>query len=82
GAFVLTWLGLGTLSIWLPLARWALLVEALVYSSALLIAGIQSAAKKRDPALLFGVPLAIATMHFSWGTAFLYSLIEYLFDKL
>jgi glycosyltransferase involved in cell wall biosynthesis len=79
GAFVLTWLGLGLLSIWFVFARWLLLAEGIIYLSALLIAGIQSARKEQDWALLLGVPLAIATMHFSWGTAFLWSLIAYLF---
>jgi len=81
GAFVLTWLGLGFLSIWFVFARWLLLAEAVVYISALIIAGIQSAFKKRDFSLVFGVPLAIAVMHFSWGTAFLWSLVEYLIPR-
>ncbi len=81
GAFVLTWLFLGTLSIWFRLARWALLAEAVIYLSALLIAGIQSARKHNRAALLVTVPLAIATMHFSWGTAFLWSLIKYPFTS-
>ncbi len=77
GAFVLTWLGLGLLSIWFVFARWLLLAEAIIYISALMIAGIQSAIKNRDFGLVFGVPLAIAVMHFSWGTAFIWSLIKY-----
>ncbi|MBL6965614.1 MAG: glycosyltransferase family 2 protein [Anaerolineales bacterium] len=78
GAFVLTWLVLGLLSIWFALARWLLLAEAVVYASALLFAGIQSAYHRRDLALVLRVPLAIAVMHFSWGGAFLWSLLEYL----
>ena len=78
GAFVLTWLILGLLSIWFLLARWLLLAEAVVYGSALLFAGIQSAYRRRDLALALRVPLAIAVMHFSWGGAFLWSLLEYL----
>ncbi|MBL7163575.1 MAG: glycosyltransferase family 2 protein [Anaerolineales bacterium] len=78
GAFVLTWLGLGLLSIWFVFARWLLLAEAIIYISALSMAGIQSAFKERDFSLVFGVPMAIAVMHFSWGTAFLWSLVEYL----
>jgi len=81
GAFVLTWLGLGILSIWFVFARWLLTAEALIYISALIIAGVQSAIKNRDASLLFGVPLAITVMHFSWGTAFLWSLVEYLFFR-
>jgi len=78
GAFVLTWPALGLLAIWFVFARWLLLVEAIVYFSALSIAGIQSAIKQRDIGLVLGVPLAIAVMHFSWGSAFIWSLIEYL----
>lgn len=75
GAFVLTWIVLGFFSVWLPLARWLLIAEAVIYGSALLLAGLQSVIKKNDPPLLVGVPLAIATMHFSWGSGFLWSLV-------
>jgi GT2 family glycosyltransferase len=76
GAFVLSFLILGLLGIWIPAALWLLALEAGLYSLALLIAGAQVAIKKRDPALFIGVPLAIATMHFAWGIAFLWSLIR------
>lgn len=78
GAFVLTWIGLGFLSVWFIWARWLLLVEFIVYISALAYAGISSAFKSKDLSVIVGVPLAIAVMHFSWGTAFLWSLIKYL----
>ncbi len=81
GAFVLTWLVLGVLSIWFVFARWLLLAEAVIYLSALMISGLQSAFEKRDLSLILGVPLAIVVMHFSWGTAFLWSLVEYLGSK-
>jgi len=81
GAFVLTWLGLGFFSIWLPLARWLLALEAIVYGGALLFSGVRAALKKNDGTLLLGLPLAIATMHFSWGSGFLWSFIEYIFVK-
>ena len=76
GAFVLTWLGLGFLAIWFVWARWLLFAEAIIYGSALTYAGIVSAYQNKNLAAFFGVPLAIAIMHFSWGTAFLWSLIE------
>jgi succinoglycan biosynthesis protein ExoA len=78
GAFVLTWLVLGLASVWLPLARGLLLLETIVYGGAISLAGIQAARKHKDFALLFGVPTAIAVMHFSWGTAFLWSYFTYL----
>lgn len=82
GFFVLSWLGLGILSLWFVLARWLLLAEALIYGSVLLIAGITAAVEKRKPILALGLPLAISTMHFSWGCGFLGSLISLSFDKI
>lgn len=76
GAFVLTWLVLGLLSIWFVWARWLIFAEALIYLSALTVAGVGSALAKREFSLVYGVPLAIAVMHFSWGSAFLWSLVE------
>ena len=67
--------GLGILSLIFPWARWLLGIEILVYSGALLSAGIQSSLQKKDIAHLAGVPLAIATMHLTWGTAFIWSLL-------
>ncbi len=81
GAFVLTWLGLGLLSVWFTFARWLLLAEAVVYGAALLFAGLQSVVKQGDIAMLWGVPLSIAVMHFSWGTAFIWSFVAYLFKR-
>ena len=82
GFFVLSWLVLGTLAIWFEAARWLLLAEAVIYGSAVLAAGLCAAWKKMDPGLVLGLPLAIATMHFSWGSGFLVSLIGFLFDKI
>ncbi len=82
GFFVLSWLVLGLLSIWFKAARWLLLGEAVIYGTALLAAGMSAAWKERDPGLVVGLPLAVATMHFSWGSGFLVSLIGFLFDKI
>lgn len=51
-------------------ARIVLLAVLGVYLLALLLAGAQIAWRKKDFSLLFGVPPAIAAMHFSWGAAF------------
>jgi hypothetical protein len=48
----------------------------MVYLLALMLVGMQLAFKHRDLTLLWGVPMAIATMHFSWGTAFIWSMIR------
>jgi succinoglycan biosynthesis protein ExoA len=75
--FVVTLLTLLVLSTWLPAARWILLAEIGVYSAALLASGTQIALKRRQAACLLGAPLAIATIHFSWGTGLLWSLIKH-----
>ena len=82
GLFVLSWLVLGTLSIWFLAARWLLAAEAVIYGGALILAGMRAGIDKKSLLLGLGVPLAIATMHFSWGSGFLWSLIVYSFDKI
>ncbi len=82
GFFVLSWLLLGTLSIWFPAARWLLSAEAIIYGSALIYAGVSTFIEKKKVLLAFGLPLAVATMHFSWGSGFLWSLIATSFDKI
>jgi len=72
-------LGLAVLLLASPflwLARWALGGVLAIYTLALLMAGIQLAARKKDTALILGVPLAIATMHFCWGTGFLWGQLS------
>jgi len=76
GLFVLSFPVLAVLGLWFIWAGWLLLFEAVVYLLALVLVGTQLAIKHRDLALLWGVPLAIATMHFSWGTAFIWSMIN------
>jgi succinoglycan biosynthesis protein ExoA len=62
--------------VWRP-AGWLLSGVMLLYLMVLVLAGLQLAWKKRDPALLLGVPLAIVVMHLAWGSAFLWSLFSY-----
>ena len=62
------------LSFALFFAAWIFVIELLSYSIILLAAGFHSVIKKKDFSLIFSVPLAIATMHFSWGSAFIWSL--------
>lgn len=76
GIFVVSFPVLALLGIWFSWATWLLLIEIMVYLLALISAGMQLAIKHRDLTLLWGVPLAIATMHFSWGTAFIWSMIR------
>ena len=76
GIFVISFPLLAILGIWFPIALWLLSLEIFIYLVALLVAGLQLALKEGDIALLCGVPLAIVTMHFSWGTAFVLSMIR------
>jgi glycosyltransferase involved in cell wall biosynthesis len=75
GLLVLSFFVLGILALRIPAAGGLLALEVSLYSLALLAAGIQEAFGKRDLALLWGVPLAIAIMHLTWGAAFLWSLV-------
>ena len=75
GLLVLSFFVLGILALRIPAAGWLLAIEADLYALALLAAGIQEAFRKRDLALLLGVPLAVAIMHLTWGAAFLWSLV-------
>jgi glycosyltransferase involved in cell wall biosynthesis len=73
--FLVSVLLLGLAGIWLPVARWLAAGEVLLYALALIMVGAQVAYKRKDFSLFWGVPLAIATMHVSWGAAFLWSLL-------
>jgi succinoglycan biosynthesis protein ExoA len=63
------------LSFWLP-ARILLSVDLLAYLALLVTAGLLLAIQRGQPALAFGFPIAVATIHFSWGTGLLWSLIS------
>lgn len=73
--FVLSTLVLPGLGLLWPPALSLFVIEWLLYSLALLAVGISCAWKRRDWTLILGVPLAMATMHLTWGSAFLWSLL-------
>lgn len=79
--FVLSIFLLGVLSIWSNLAGSFLGLQVVSYASALLVVAAFMAIRKRSAWLLLGVPLAMATMHVSWGSAFLWSLVRLLFGR-
>jgi len=56
-------------------------LEILIYTFALIITSINSAWKHRRALLIFGLPLAIVCMHVSWGSGFLWGMINGLFHK-
>ncbi len=73
--FVLGMIILGFLSIGWNLARLFLAVIVILYTIVICAAGIQMSIKHKNPSLAIGVPLAIATIHLSWGTALLWGLM-------
>jgi len=72
--FVSSLILLGLCGIFFQAARWALAGELILYAGILFLAGVISAAQRKDLALAAGLPLAIATMHVTWGSGFLWSL--------
>jgi glycosyltransferase involved in cell wall biosynthesis len=73
--FVLTLISLGLLSLVWYLARLLLAIIVLLYTIVIFIVGIQMSLRHKDIAMSIGVPLAIATIHLSWGTALLWGLV-------
>jgi len=74
--FVLSLIMLPILAIWFPIVGYLFVIESLSYLFLLLLAGVHSAIKQGEWTLVLGVPLAIAVMHLTWGSAFLWSLIS------
>jgi glycosyltransferase involved in cell wall biosynthesis len=74
--FVLSLISLLILSIFFSPARWLLIAELILYFSVLLLAGLYAAIKRQKLYLLPGLPLAIAAMHVSWGSGFLWSMLS------
>ncbi len=72
-------LSLGVLvlaGLFLSPARWLLAIELGFYGFALMVGSIPVVRRKRDLRFIIGIPLAIAVMHVSWGSGFLWSLIR------
>ncbi|MBE0680843.1 MAG: glycosyltransferase family 2 protein [Anaerolineales bacterium] len=80
-AFILILVLLIVLSLWIVPARYLLGLQLFVYFITLGLAGLKLAFNKRKGFLFWGLPLAIATMHFAWGAGFLWSGILNLFKK-
>jgi len=68
--FVLSSVGLLVAAPFAEPAGMALGVEWGAYMLLLLLAGLGTAVRGRDPARFFSFPLAAGTMHLSWGAAF------------
>lgn len=74
--FVLSLIVLGLAAIFFLPARWIFGLELILYILVLMAVGLKMALNKRDFALLFGVPAAIAAMHLTWGSAFIWSAFQ------
>lgn len=57
-------------------ARIAFLAITAIYLLILITGSIQDAFRQKSPEFLLGIPLAIVTMHFSWGSGFWWSAIK------
>jgi len=79
--FVSSLIGLSILGIWFGLFRFLLAAEILTYLSVLSLAGLRAAQKRQKPLLVIGLPLAITSMHLSWGSGFLWSMLTSLAHK-
>ncbi len=78
--FVLSLFVFIVLSLFIGLGRVLLAAQLIFYFSALGLAGLKLAIEKRNGFLIVGLPLAISTMHISWGAGFLWSSIASLFS--
>lgn len=74
--FVLGILMLLLLSGFISLARILFIISLGFYFIILLAASSVVAVKRKDLTILFSIPLAILTMHFSWGSGFWWSLLN------
>jgi len=74
--FVLTVFLLILLSFGSEYAQLILALEVGLYLFALIIASVPAVIDNKDMKLLIGIPLAIATMHFSWGLGFLSGFVS------
>lgn len=73
--FVFSLFFMGAVAVFTPLMFALLALVLAVYFLAMTLTGISTALKKDDLSLIIGFPLAVATMHLSWGSALLWSLI-------
>jgi glycosyltransferase involved in cell wall biosynthesis len=78
--FVLTTIVLGIMAVFNPLIGLLFVAIIFLYLIFLFLTGLSLALKKRKTGLLLGVPAAMATMHLSWGSAFLWSIVTLLFS--
>lgn len=64
------------LSLFFSVLWYLVIVVSILYFLALFFAALQTAVRRRQACLLFGLPLAIPVMHVSWGSGFLWSMFK------
>lgn len=74
--FVLSLIVFGLAAIFFQPTRWLFGLELALYILVLMAVGLETALKKREFSVLFGVPVAIAAMHLAWGSAFIWSSFQ------
>ncbi len=79
--FTLSLFALIVLSLFIGFARILLAAQLSGYFFVLTLAGLKIAVEKKTGFPLFGLPLAISTMHLAWGAGFLWSSISSPFNK-
>jgi cellulose synthase/poly-beta-1,6-N-acetylglucosamine synthase-like glycosyltransferase len=73
--FVFALISLGLLSLICYFASWVLVIIVLLYTTVISILGIKMSINHKDISMTIGVPLAIATIHLSYGSALLWGLV-------
>lgn len=79
--FVFILFSLIVLSLWWTFAQVLFALQLFAYFFVLSLAGLQLAVRKKKGFLIWGLPLAIATMHILWGAGFLWSGISNMFKN-
>ncbi|MCK7520575.1 MAG: glycosyltransferase family 2 protein [Ignavibacteriales bacterium] len=74
--FVLSLVGLVLISLFVPLFKFVLAGELVIYFATMFLAGLRSASQRGSTYLMIGLPLAIPVMHISWGSGFLWSILS------
>jgi glycosyltransferase involved in cell wall biosynthesis len=74
--FVLSLLILLVAALFSSVGRVLFGIECVIYGLVLAAGSIPAVWKQRDPGLIIAIPLAIADMHLSWGSGFLWSMVS------
>lgn len=74
--FILSLILFATLAVFYSFARVILMFEIGVYGLCLVFGGLHLAYKNRSLLLLIGIPLALFIMHFTWGSSFLWGVLN------